>query len=150
MIRVLKLPTEEWKIIPDLPFLLENQFEISNHGRVRRIRTGNILLGSRRASKEGWKRVHLVIERKRKDREEPRKVITSKNIMVHTMVWQLFGDCPTTPSLHLYHINKCQDDNYVWNLATTNKRIHKRRVKRWKKEGKYYHQRGRRYFHERH
>lgn len=146
--KILKLPPEKWETVPRLPFMLDGEFELSNHGRVRRIKTGKIILGGRRASNEGWKTAHLTVERKR-TADEPRKVISSKRITIHRMVWELFGNRPLLPNEHLYHINKCQDDNYIWNLAPTNKRCHKRRVARFKREGKYYHKRGRRYFHDR-
>ena len=139
----LKLPPEEWKLVPRLPFEFDGDIECSNWGRVRKISTNSIFKGSRRGNNEGWYAVHLFKKHKR-------RTVASALVVVHRMVWELFGERPLLPHEHLFHINKCQDDNYIWNLAPTNKRFHKRRVKRWKKEGKYYHKRGRRYFHQRH
>ena len=148
--KILKLPPEEWKTIPDLPFMLDGEFEISNHGRIRRISNGRVLKGGRRGNGEGWYRVFLSYsERADGSKARRKKIIQRVGVYPHRMVWRLFGNRPLLPHEHLYHINKCQDDNYIWNLAPTNRRFHKRRIARWKKEGKYYNKRPRRYFNDR-
>jgi len=143
MIRILYLPPEKWKLIPDLPFILDGGFEISNHGRVRRVNTGHIVQGGMRGNGEGWKRVSLTVETKvtKEERGHRKAPIVRTSVFPHRMVYRLFGP-PIPHNHHLYHINGCRDDNYIWNLATTSKREHRRRVARLKKEGKYYHRRG--------
>lgn len=146
--KILKLPLEIWKDIPDLPFQFEGDYEISNHGRVRYKPSGIILAGTYRSDPEGWKRVFLT--KRRRAREMRDKIVVARvSVHPHRLVWDLFGDEPRTTKRHIYHINKCKKDNYIWNLALTGKRAHKRRIARWKKEGVWVYKRPRRYWHDR-
>lgn len=141
--KLLKLPPEEWKLIPDLPFPIDRDYEISNHGRVRHVLTGKILKGGN-SSGEGWWRYRLSLRVKKYNFK-----LVDTAVYPHRLVWQLWGDEPATTKRHIYHINKCRRDNYIWNLALTGKRFHKRRIARWRKEGVWIYRRPKRYFHDR-
>lgn len=142
--KILKLPPEEWKIVPNLKFPFTDDYEVSNHGRVRRISTQKFAKGH--YNREGF----LVVSGYRAPVGMKNTKISSLNITVHRAVWDLFSPIPRDNfRQYIYHINKCRDDNYIWNLALMGKRNYMKRVDRLRKEGFWIFKRGPRYNHDR-
>lgn len=91
------LPNEKWRIVPSIPVL-----EASSLGRVRRIETGRVLLGS---------------ESKKTDYCQIGLSYNSKKIgpLVHRLITEAWlGACPK--GMQVNHINGKKNDNRLENL----------------------------------
>lgn len=95
---------EEWKLIPET-----KHYAVSNHGRVRNEKTGQVL--KPRPSAHGYQRVHLPVDEDRKD------------FYIHRLVADAFCDHPAGCDVvnHIdFDVKNNRADNLEWTTQRSN------------------------------
>ena len=95
-----KMKKEEWRPVVGY----EELYLVSNYGRVKSLKTNNIMSDQARGEKHPYKTVNLS------------KNSISKKIDVHILVAQAFIAKDDPSKIEVDHINKNTHDNYVENL----------------------------------
>ncbi len=98
--KIIKIDNEIWK-----PCLITPNYEVSNIGRVKNIKSGRILIA--RLNNKGYNHIELVTQSKGN---------INTTITIHRLVMQAFKQDLYFEGAHINHINGIKTDNRVENL----------------------------------